>query len=60
MQENLEEYKRGAQEIVKEYSLRDKDKILNYILVGFSDPGESHVLYKLHHNYCFCVNSAVN
>ena len=40
MQDKLEEYKSGAQEIIKEFSLRNDRKIFNYILIGFSDPGK--------------------
>jgi len=41
MKDNLEDYKIGAQEIVKDFSSRHDKKIFNYILVGFSDPGRS-------------------
>ncbi|KAL7010771.1 hypothetical protein ACKWTF_009159 [Chironomus riparius] len=41
MQKSLEEFKKGAQEIVKEYSSRGDNAIFNYVLVTFSDPDVS-------------------
>ncbi|XP_070504622.1 hemicentin-1-like [Chironomus tepperi] len=41
MQDKLDEFKKGAQDIAKDFSSQDRHRIVNYILVSFSDPDVS-------------------